>query len=75
MNALYSSLNSLLACTVCWSGDDQTMNAANLAVGFMFVVLLSVLGSFLAFIFVLARRARQAEPVPVPVRKNSPGTD
>lgn len=75
MYTLYSSLNSLLACTVCWSGGDQTMNAANLAVGFMFVVLLMVLGSFLAFIFVLARRSRQAEPVPVRVKRNSVKTD
>lgn len=68
MSLLLSPLNKLVACTVCWSGDDLTMNAANLAVGFMFLVLLTVLGSLLAFIFVLARRARTAGPISVPAR-------
>lgn len=64
MHSLLFSLNALLACTICWSGEDRTMNAANLAVGLLFVILLSVLGSFLAFIFVLARRSRRAGPGP-----------
>lgn len=48
-----------LACTVCWGGDGTMLSDANAAVIFMLVVLTGVLGSFLAFILYLARRAKR----------------
>ncbi|NNE92529.1 MAG: hypothetical protein HKN23_12855 [Verrucomicrobiales bacterium] len=53
--------HTVLACPMCMSGaDDNTAIAANSAIGFLLIVLLGVLGSFLTFIFYLARKAKTA---------------
>ena len=59
-----TTIQNLLACSICWGADGGGMDAANAAVGFMLVILLGVLGSFLGFIFYLARKSRQAEEIP-----------
>ncbi len=51
---------SVLACSICFGSDGSTLAATNAAVIFMLVVLVGVLGSFLSFIFYLAKRSRQA---------------
>jgi len=53
---------SLLACAMCTSSPGgNSVVAANAAIGFLLVILLGVLGSFLSFIFYLARRARRMD--------------
>lgn len=60
MNALISLHQPILACTICWGSDGNSMDGANAAVAFLLVVLIGVLGAFLTFIFYLARRSRLA---------------
>ncbi len=59
MTLTIASLNPLLACSICFGTDGSTLDAANAAVIFMLLLLVGVLGSFLSFIFYLARRSRQ----------------
>ena len=58
--------SALLACPMCMSGaSGNSLMAANSAIGLMLVVLFAVLGSFISFIFYLAKRARlYADEVP-----------
>ena len=55
-----ASVQSLLACSICFGSDGTTLAATNAAVIVMLVLLVAVLGSFLSFIFYLVRRGRQA---------------
>ena len=49
-----------LACALCGSGaEGPSIMAANSAIGFLLVVLLAVLGSFISFMVYLAKRARR----------------
>lgn len=49
-----------LACPMCMSGmKGEGMMAANMAIGFMLVILIAVLASFFAFIIYLAKRAKR----------------
>lgn len=59
MISIPATLQPLLACSICFGSDGDSLAGANAAVLLMMVVLLSVLGSFLGFIFYLARRSRQ----------------
>ena len=54
-----STTASLLGCSICFGSDGTSLAATNAAVIFMLVILVGVLGSFLSFIFYLARRSRQ----------------
>lgn len=60
MSLLFPTIeNAILACPMCMSGGEgNVLMAANSAIGFLLVVILAVLGSFLSFIFHLAKRAR-----------------
>jgi hypothetical protein len=60
-------LDSLLACAVCVGGDDATTTAANLAIGFLGVIILSVLGGILKFMHYLSRQQKLAEANPDPL--------
>jgi len=64
MNTLI--LENILACPMCMSGaEGKSLLAANSAIGVMLFFLLSMLGSFFAFIIYLARRSRKiAEELP-----------
>ena len=54
-------IHSLLACPACqFDPNDPITMAANSAIGFMIVVLVGVLGAFLAFIWKLAKGERMA---------------
>lgn len=53
------TVSSLLACSICFGSDGATLDGANAAVIFMLLILVGVLGSFLSFIFYLARRSRR----------------
>ena len=59
-----SVFDGLLACAVCVGGDDATTTAANLAIGFLGVVILVVLGGILKFIHYLSRREKMARSEP-----------
>ena len=59
MSFIFSSFPALLGCSVCWGADGVGLDGANAGVLFMLVVLMGVLGSFLSFIFYLARRSRK----------------
>lgn len=59
MNSLLAHYQEILACSVCWGADPNSLDGANAAVGLMLVFLMTVLGGFLSFIFYLARRARR----------------
>ncbi len=49
-----------LACPMCMSGSKgEGMMAANLAIGFMLVILVAVLASFGVFMVYLAKRAKR----------------
>ena len=52
--------NQLLACAVCVGGDDATTTAANLAIGFLGVIILTVLGGVLKFMHYLSRQQKLA---------------
>lgn len=55
------NFDSVLACAMCLGGAKGEMaTAANMAIGLMLIFVFCVLGAFLAFIFVLARKARLA---------------
>jgi hypothetical protein len=60
MNSLVTKIPDVLACSVCQGSDGNALTAANAGVGFMLVILLGVLGSFLGFIVYLARKSREA---------------
>lgn len=59
MTGLSFLSQSLLACSVCWGSDPNSLDGANAAVGLMMLVLLTVLSGFLSFIVYLVRRARR----------------
>ncbi|MCB1230417.1 MAG: hypothetical protein KDN19_09135 [Verrucomicrobiae bacterium] len=50
---------SLLACSICFGSDGNSLQAANMAVMLLGVVLAGVFAAFIAFIVYLARRSRQ----------------
>ena len=52
--------NLILACPMCSSGGGggMALTAANSAIGFLLVVIIAVLCSFLSFVFYLAKRAK-----------------
>jgi hypothetical protein len=53
------TLTAFLSCAMCLGGaDGELAMAANTAIGLMLSVLVVVLGSFLAFIFSLAKKSR-----------------
>lgn len=56
----------MLSCAMCLGGaDGELAMAASLGIGLMLLFLLLVLGSFLGFIFYLAKRSRlSAEETP-----------
>lgn len=54
------TLNAILACPSCRFADNQVSEAANMAIGFMLVVLFGVLSGFIALIIKFARGERQA---------------
>lgn len=49
----------ILACPACVGADDASTAAANLAIGFMLIVVFAILGAFLGFIRYLAKRQRE----------------
>ncbi len=57
---------NILACPMCMSGaEGKSLLAANSAIGVMLVFLFTILGSFITFIYYLARRSRKmAEELP-----------
>ena len=59
--------DSLLACAVCVGGDDATTTAANLAIGFLGIIILTVLGGVLKFMHYLSRQQKLAEASPDPL--------
>ena len=56
----------LLACAVCLGGDDATTTAANFAIGFLGVIILSVLGGVLKFMHYLSNQQKLAASTPDP---------
>ena len=60
-------LDPLLACAVCIGGDDATTTAANFAIGFLGVIILTVLGGVLKFMHYLSRQQKLAEENPDPI--------
>ena len=60
-------LDSFLACAVCIGGDDATTTAANLAIGFLGVIILTILGGILKFMHYLSRQQKLAEASPDPL--------
>ena len=52
--------DSLLACAVCMGGDDATTMAANLAIGFMGVLIITILASILKFAHYLSQQQKLA---------------
>ena len=59
--ALLDSISPTVACAVCRGAEGDTATiAANLAIGFMLVVVAGVLGSVLSFVFYLGRKGREA---------------
>jgi hypothetical protein len=54
----------VLACAVCLGGDDATTTAANFAIGFLGVIILSVLGGVLKFMHYLSRQQKLAASTP-----------
>ena len=65
--------DSLLGCAVCIGGDDATTAAANLAIGFLGAIILSVLGGILKFMHYLSRQQKLAEANPDPLADLSTG--
>ena len=61
MNGLINSFQSLLGCPACqFDPNDPVTQAANSAIGFMIVILVGVLGAFIAFMWKLAKGDRLA---------------
>jgi hypothetical protein len=60
-------LDSLLACAVCIGGDDATTTAANYAIGFLGVIIVTILGGILKFMHYLSRQQKLAEANPDPL--------
>lgn len=60
-------LDSLLGCAVCMGGDDATTTAASMAIGFLGLIILSVLGGILKFMHYLSRQQKLAEANPDPL--------
>ena len=74
MNHDIASLSdSLLGCVICMGGDEATTTAANLAIGFMGVLTLLVLGSILKFMHHLSRQAKLAASEPDPLGELTAG--
>ncbi len=61
---IVTATDSLLACAVCMGGDDATTTAANLAIGFMGVLIIGMLGAILKFMHYLSRQQKLAEMEP-----------
>lgn len=61
------AIDSLLACAVCMGGDDATTVAANFAIGFLGVIILTILGGILKFMHYLSRQQKLAELDPDPL--------
>jgi len=59
-----TAADSLLACAVCMGGDDATTTAANMAIGFMGVLIIGMLGAILKFMHYLARQQKLAAAEP-----------
>lgn len=61
---LSTAADSLLACAVCMGGDDATTTAANMAIGFMGLLIVGLLGAILKFIHYLSRQQKLAAMEP-----------
>jgi len=72
---LATAADSLLACAVCMGGDDATTTAANLAIGFMGLLIVAMLGAILKFMHYLARQQKLAAAEPDIVAELNTGSD
>ncbi len=72
---LATAADSLLACAVCMGGDDATTTAANLAIGFMGLIIVGMLAAILKFMHYLARQQKLAAIEPDPVAELSAESD
>ena len=61
MELSLSSLQNIIACPGCFGAEGELAIAANTAIGMMLILLVFVLGSFLAFIFFLAKKSKQVQ--------------